>query len=158
MLIALGILIYITQQNISSLEKVQRRAARFLFRDYSRESSVSCILSALGWPLLSERRKCQRLNFTFKASQTPNDIGLSKYVSLSHSRIRRSHDIKFNHLPARTDFFKFSFFPRTIPIWNSLPQAIDHAASPASFSAGLASGARARLPNLNNLISWLMSL
>ena len=47
--------------------------------------------------------------------------------------------MKFNHLPARTDIFKFSFFPRTnpIPMWNSLPQEIVHATSPASFSAGV---------------------
>ena len=50
-----------------------------------------------------------------------------------------SHDMKFNHLPARTDIFKFSFFPRTnpIPMRNSLPQEIVHATSPASFSAGV---------------------
>ena len=47
--------------------------------------------------------------------------------------------MKFNHLLARTDIFKFSFFPRTnpIPMWNSLPQEIVHATSPASFSAGV---------------------
>ena len=47
--------------------------------------------------------------------------------------------MKFNHLPARTDIFKISFFPRTnpIPMWNSLPQEIVHATSPASFSAGV---------------------
>ena len=48
--------------------------------------------------------------FFFKASHNPNDIGLSKYVSLSHSRTRRSHKMKFNHLPARTDIFKCSVF------------------------------------------------
>ena len=48
--------------------------------------------------------------FFFKASHKPNDIGLSKYVSLSHSRTRRSHKMKVNHLPARTDIFKCSFF------------------------------------------------
>ena len=48
-----------TQHNISSLEKVQQRAARFIFRDYSRESSVFCMLFCLDWPLLSERRECQ---------------------------------------------------------------------------------------------------
>ena len=92
------------------------------------------MVSDLDWPLLSGRRECQRLNFMFKASQKPNDIGLSKYVSLSHSRTRRSHDMKFNHLPARTDIFKCSFFPRTVPIWDRLPQEIVHATSPASRS------------------------
>ena len=51
-----------TQRNISSLEKVQRRAARFVFRDYSCESSVSYMLSALDRPFLSERGECQLLN------------------------------------------------------------------------------------------------
>ena len=80
---------------------------------------------------------CQRLNFFFKASHNPSDIGPSKYVSLSHSRTRRSYKMKFNHLPARTDIFKCSFFPRTTPIWDSLPQEIVHATCPASFSAGV---------------------
>ena len=43
-----------TQQNISSLEKVQQKAAPFIFRDYSRESSIFCMLICLDWPLLSE--------------------------------------------------------------------------------------------------------
>lgn len=137
MLVVLEILI---QRNISSLEKDQRRAARFVFRDYSRESSVSCMLSTLDWPIISERRECQRLNVMFKASQNPNDIGLSKYISFSHSHISRSGDMKFNHLPVGTDIFKFSFFPRTIPIWNSLPQEIVHAQAQHPLVQGLARG------------------
>ena len=60
-----------TQHNISSLEKVQQRAARFTFRDYSRESSAFWMVFGLDWPLLSERRECQWVNFMFKASQNP---------------------------------------------------------------------------------------
>ena len=56
-----------TQHNISSLEKVQQRAAR----DYSRESSVFCMLFCLDWPLLSEHRECQWVNFMVKASENP---------------------------------------------------------------------------------------
>ena len=47
-----------TQRNISNVEKVQRRAARFAFRDYSRNSSVSYMLNVLDWPLLSVRLEC----------------------------------------------------------------------------------------------------
>ena len=110
-----------TQRNISNLEKVQRRAARFGFRDYSRNSSVSYMLNVLDWPLLSVSRECQRLNFMYKSSHNLNGVDLSKYVTLSQSQTRRSHDMVFNHLSPRTDVFKFSFFPRTIPVWNSLP-------------------------------------
>ena len=104
-----------TQRNILNLEKVQRRAARFAFRDYSRNSSVSYMLNVLDWPLLSVRRECQRLNFMYKSSHNLNGVDLSKYVTLSQSQTRRSHDMVFNHLSPRTDVFKFSFFPCTIP-------------------------------------------
>ena len=109
--VVLGIDPY-TQRNIFNLEKVQRRDARLAFCDYSHELSVSCTPSALEWPLLN-----------------------GKHVFLSHSQTRCSDDLKLNHLPACTDVIKFSFFPCTIPIWNSLPQEIVHAVSPASFSA-----------------------
>ena len=71
----------------------------------------------------------------FKAFQNLNGTDLSKHVSLTHSQTRRAHDLKLNHLPARSDVFKFPFFPRTIPVWKSLSQAKVHAVSPASFNA-----------------------
>ena len=48
-----------TQHNISGMEKVQQRAACFVFCDYSCESSISRMLSALDWPLLSQHHECQ---------------------------------------------------------------------------------------------------
>ena len=38
------------------LEKVQRRAARWVMSDYSWSSSVTVMLNHLGWPTLVERR------------------------------------------------------------------------------------------------------
>ena len=54
------------------------------------------------------------INFLFKASQNPDDRGLSKYIYLCNSCTRCSH-IKFNHLSGQSDIFKLSFSPRTIP-------------------------------------------
>ena len=45
-----------TEHNISKLEMVQRRAARFALNDFSRYSSVSRMLNQLGWPMLKQRR------------------------------------------------------------------------------------------------------
>ena len=115
---------------ISNLEKVQRRAARFSFRKYSCNSSVSYILKVLDW-----RLECQRLNFIYKSSHNLNGVDLSKYVTLSESQTRRSHDMVFNHLSPRTDVFKFSFFPRTIPVWNSLPQEVVYSPNLTAFSS-----------------------
>ena len=38
-----------TQYDISRLERVQRRAARFVMSDYSRYSSVSAMITSLNW-------------------------------------------------------------------------------------------------------------
>lgn len=45
-----------TQKNISKLEMLQRRYARFVFNDYQRTSSVNSMLQELQWPTLQERR------------------------------------------------------------------------------------------------------
>ena len=46
-----------TAKDISAIESIQRRAARFVFNDYSRNSSVvSAMLADLNWQSLEERR------------------------------------------------------------------------------------------------------
>ena len=42
----------------------------------------------------------------------------------------RGHDNKFVHILSRVDAYKFSFFPRIVPLWNKLP---DYAISAANF-------------------------
>lgn len=50
-----------TKRDKSSLEMVQRRAARFVKRDYRRTTNVSTLIEQLGWTSLAERRKIARL-------------------------------------------------------------------------------------------------
>ena len=45
-----------TKDNINKIEKVQRRAARWVLNDYSSYSSVTDMLSNLGWRSLENRR------------------------------------------------------------------------------------------------------
>ena len=52
--------------DIQQLEKVQRRAARFVFRDYKYTTSVTGLLERLQWPLLSTRRTNSRLALFYK--------------------------------------------------------------------------------------------
>ena len=44
------------QTNIHQIEMVQRKAARFVFNDYSRHSSVTDMLNQLNWQSLEKRR------------------------------------------------------------------------------------------------------
>ena len=52
---------------IQQLEKVQHRAARWIYNDYSRFSSVSAMLNELSQPSLETRRKISRLQVLHKA-------------------------------------------------------------------------------------------
>ena len=50
-----------TKDQISSIEKIQRRAARVVSNDHRKTSSVSKMLKELDWPTLENRRKAARL-------------------------------------------------------------------------------------------------
>ena len=41
--------------HIQTLEKVQRRAAKWVLSDYGRQSSITRMLTQLGWPTLQQR-------------------------------------------------------------------------------------------------------
>ena len=46
---------------IDKLEMVQRRAARFVQSNYSREASVSAMINDLEWDTLQQRREAKRM-------------------------------------------------------------------------------------------------
>ena len=54
------------QRDIGRLERVQRRAARFVFNDYKLLSSVTSMVSQLGWKPLAERRREHCLSLLYK--------------------------------------------------------------------------------------------
>ena len=55
-----------TKVNSDKLERLQRKAARWVYSDYSRETSVTALLAELQWKPLQERRRIQRLAFMYK--------------------------------------------------------------------------------------------
>lgn len=59
-----------TQININQLEMVQRRAARFVFKNYLRHVSVTALIKELGWSELSSVRKRDCLCMMFKIVNT----------------------------------------------------------------------------------------
>jgi len=59
------------------------------------------------------------------------------HLSVSSRHTRAFNDNKFMSLPVRTDVFKYSFFPRTITDWNSLPLAVRLSQSTQSFHGAL---------------------
>ena len=112
------------QKDIDRLERVQRRAARFVLNDYKPLSSVTSMVSQLGWKPLAERRREHRLSLLYKIIDglvaIPADTHL--HFNTRNTRISNSKSLK---LPiCTTDTFKHSFFPATIRDWNLLPDDI----------------------------------
>jgi len=109
-----------TRININRLENVQRSAARMCYKDFSRFSSVSTMLSDLNLPTLQSRRSKLKLQMLYKIIHhlvdIPDDCLTSVPPFLRHGY--------YNQLNTRVDSFKFSFFPSVIKTWNNLPQNI----------------------------------
>ena len=82
----------ITEDNISKLEAVQRRAARFVCNSYRQTASVSSILSELSWPLLEQRRAEARLGLFYRIVHKSVDIDAAKLMTRSTRPTRKANN------------------------------------------------------------------
>ena len=106
------------------LENVQKRAARFVTRNYSYETgSMTGILEELKWETLQKRRKDNRLLLLYKClkgkARIPTDDLIPK-----NRRCRNQHSLVFQILSASIDAYKKSLFPQSIRDWNVLPDSL----------------------------------
>ena len=99
--------------NRDKIERVQRRATRFVKSRYTRYSSVSDKLDELGWLLLSQRRQVARLFLFYKC---PSKASLLKCIRALGEN--RKHNMKFRHIGHTTSQYGQAFFPKTISVWN----------------------------------------
>jgi hypothetical protein len=70
----------ITQKNITELERVQRKAARFVMGDYKTTSSVRPMLEHLKWPTLEERRKRAKVTMLYRIIHQVMAIPVQPYL------------------------------------------------------------------------------
>ena len=78
-----------TQENQNKIEMVQRRAARFVCNNYSREASVTVMLDELGWRSLKQRRTDQRLIMLYKIVNNLIEVDIANELK-PHSRHSRN--------------------------------------------------------------------
>ena len=97
-----------TTQDISKLEMLQRRAARFVCNRYKRNTSVTNLLYSLGWPSLETRRSYLKLNLTFKILNNLITIFSDNFRHVSYHT--RGHEHHFQHLQCYCDSYRYSFF------------------------------------------------
>ena len=113
------------KKDITQLEAVQRRAARFVKNDYNREPGTgTSIYRDLKWRSLEERRKMARLALFHKILNQNVCVRLPSYIYINPLNTRSSTRSRLTSISATCNVYKYSFMPRTITEWNSLPVAV----------------------------------
>ena len=147
------------KKDIVALERVQRRAARFITGDYRSRSTgtVQSLLNKPKLPELQDRRKQLRLILFFKVveglvpaipadkftnQQKPGRLIRSSTNKnfISSNTINsyiRNNDRYFVVHPCGTEQLRNSFFCRTVVKWNHLDNNIVHSASVNSFRTAI---------------------
>ena len=130
-------------QKIDAVERVQRRAARYVFRDYDRYSSPTAMIQQLGWRSLEQRRADIRLAFLFKCIHGLVAIDLSSDLVPQSRELRHGHSMSFIPIIDTRNYINYSFLPRTIDQWNCLPDHIATSTSLDTFKKGVCGVAHA---------------
>ena len=69
------------KQDILTIEKVQRKGARFVTGNYSYRDSVTSMLNDLQWPPMQDRRRSRRLTHLYKAVNNLSPVKIPEYVT-----------------------------------------------------------------------------
>ena len=127
---------------INQLEKVQKTAARYIMGKPARKSpnqeSASQMVKHLKLDSLLERRRQARCTMMFKLTRNLIAVPATYHPQKmqQHQNTRRSATFFQVHQPT-VDCYKFSFIPRTIVDWNSLPVSVTSTETLEAFKSAL---------------------
>ena len=95
------------------------------------------MLDDFEWPSLETRREQSSLIFFYKIHSGTVDLDKDKYLTPAPNlrRTRASHESQYTRYFGYSDALKNSFFPRTIPMWNSLPCSVVSSKTIEEFKA-----------------------
>jgi hypothetical protein len=82
------------------------------------------MLNHLNWNTLENRRNINRVTMLYKI--THNLVAIDPNLYLVKQLImytRNSNILQYQLFNTRTNYFKYSFFPHTVVLWNSLSHA-----------------------------------
>ena len=127
-----------SKTHIENLEKVQKRAARFITGNYKMESGAHRFnLDLLGWPKLEERRLQTRLILFQKARLNLIDIPTDHLACKSRPTRQGGGGLTYHREFSKIDSHIFSFFPRTSQIWNNLPPELKSCTNIDKFTSAV---------------------
>jgi len=113
-------------QDITKLEGLQCRGARFVSRNYQQTASVSNMIKELGWESLESRRIKLRVQMLYKMLNNIVILAPTPVTRMesSYYYLRDFNNQRIYPLYCWTDMFKHSLFPEAIELWNNLPPQI----------------------------------
>ena len=114
---------------VNQIEMVQRRAARWVTGRHNNTSSVSDMLLSLGWRSLEQRRVDARLTMLYKIIHGHVSTQLKDHLKYSF------RNGKLIQLQTKTDYFRFSFLPRTVIQWKGLHSNVTDSQTFAVFKS-----------------------
>ena len=121
-----------TSSQITHLERIQHYAARFVANDHRRTTSPTTLVLTLNWQTLGRRRITKQAMTFYKILN--NIIKISPPTGL----LTRSHNRRHYIVPrSRLNTVVYSFYPRAIRIWNTIPKEITEITQPESFQAAI---------------------
>ena len=100
--------------NSDKVERVQRRAARFVKSRYSRYSSVYDMLDVLVWTPLSQGRQEARLILFYKIINGLAQVPFEGVLVEAYKGTRRKHNMKFRQIGQITWQYGQSFFLKLV--------------------------------------------
>ena len=117
---------------IDQLEKINKRAARFVTGNHKREHGNTEInMTNLGWSPLSERRSKIKLTMLFKIKSDLAHVPREDLII--NPRKKENYLIPSSAVNSHL----FSFFPSTIRLWNSAPLHLKNSTSLNNFKTSL---------------------
>ena len=127
-----------TKRNVNKLERIQRRATRFILKS---NEPYDVRLHKLNLLTLEQRRFVDDVTFLFKALNGHLDVDFSQFLDFYSQEDRyllRHFDTKsLKKKYARTNILKNSYFYRIVDEWNSLPLEVRSACNVDKFKASV---------------------
>ena len=82
------------------------------------------MLKNMNWRPLEQRRIDSRLVMMYEITYDLDAIPVSVYLIPNRRESRFIHPLAYRQIHTSTNYYKFSFFPRTVVHWNALPTCI----------------------------------
>ena len=107
------------------LENVLKRAARFMTRNYSRETdSMTGIFEELKWEILQVRKEGMIIGSYYCKNACKVKSKFMQMTLSKNRRCRNQHSMTYQISYASIDVYKKSLSPQTIRDWNYLPDSL----------------------------------